>query len=158
MESQQPSASVHDLLMIFRDALIALVPSMNRAMIPWREGESYDDWDLITEALYRSIVVGSCEDLLEHSRPIARYGFMIPDYLAHSFIAVSLPRNGPTPAAFVRFATLEVPFDMVRVRTLAPAGYTVTSTLDVPADGVSFSLFANRDGRFTKAEHVPKLV
>ena len=62
--------SVTDLLEIFHDSLVALVPQMQRARIGWRNGVAYDDWDEIAETLFGKIVVASLQWSLPEETPI----------------------------------------------------------------------------------------
>ncbi len=55
------AASVDDLIRLFGDAIRALVPIVERAHMAWKAPDSYDDWDRICEAVYRSTVIGSIE-------------------------------------------------------------------------------------------------
>ena len=52
--------SVKELLYIFRGALIAIIPWVEKAKIKWKEEEEiYDEWGNITVALYENIVCSS---------------------------------------------------------------------------------------------------
>lgn len=54
--SEKWNTSVTELIMVFRGALISIIPWLERAKIYWKNGESYDDWDNIVNALYENIV------------------------------------------------------------------------------------------------------
>src|SRR3954466_740972 len=51
--------TVDQLLLVFRDALRALVPHVEKVRIEWRDGSAYDDWDAIAQTLYERMVVSS---------------------------------------------------------------------------------------------------
>ncbi len=61
------ATSIDDLLRTFRDGLIAMIPIAERACIIWKEPDAYDDWDMISQALYRAIVITSIEWANERS-------------------------------------------------------------------------------------------
>jgi len=69
--------SVEEILLIFRDGMLALTPIMDRAHISYIENQQYDDYDDITEALYRQIVINSIKHSFEVSQnvEIPAYGF-----------------------------------------------------------------------------------
>ena len=50
------TTSVDELIRLFGDAIRALIPIAERARMQWKAPDSYDDWDHICEAIYRSIV------------------------------------------------------------------------------------------------------
>src|SRR5947209_1121998 len=69
--------TVDQLMLVFRDALRALVPHVEKAKIEWRDGSAYDDWDEIAQTLYEKIVVAS----LLWARPEdERERWQLPDY------------------------------------------------------------------------------
>jgi hypothetical protein len=58
------NTSVAETVRVAQGALRALVPIVEKAQMPWREPNNYDDWDLIASAMLRSIVIMSAEKLL----------------------------------------------------------------------------------------------
>jgi len=83
--------TVSGLVLIFRDALAALVPHMERAKLPWREGEAYDEWDEISEVIFDKIVAQSLRCALGpegESLRLPRYDMVYDNYRDFSFIAV----------------------------------------------------------------------
>jgi hypothetical protein len=51
--------TVDEMIQIFRQALIDLIPTFERARITWRGDQTYDDFERIPEALWDSIVADS---------------------------------------------------------------------------------------------------
>lgn len=95
---------------MFRNGLEALVPVVEQARIPWKGPEAYDHWDDISEAIYRSIVIGALTfvDESDPFLPIPGYGFWLSSYAPNSFITnVALAEK----TAFVCFETELAPFD-----------------------------------------------
>jgi len=124
---------------------------MERAHIPWREGKAYDDWDEISEALYRSIVTRTIQHSDCYAEPeglnMPGYGFVVPSYVDVSFIEVGVgaPSRGQHKV-FIDFATDKEPFDMVRCVTLDECDYEpAADELRIPVQSVEFK-FAQRIG------------
>lgn len=112
--------SVSDLIAIFREALLALVPQMEKARIPWREGEAYDDWDDIATSLYTSIVARSVQNSLQ-ARPgvdLPPYDLLEESYADSAYIEVIIKAT-QTRFAFVALTTGRDPFDTVRAVPVA---------------------------------------
>jgi hypothetical protein len=105
-----------DLVSALRDALISLTPVLDRCRIPWRAGESYDQWDAIAEALFDAIVVDAIRwsGGLEHDVRFSGYGFEVDAYAVESFVEVLHPSLQPgQTGAFQSFATVVDPMDAV---------------------------------------------
>src|ERR1700754_5073986 len=108
--------TVGQLLLVFRDALRALVPHVERVRIEWRDGSAYDDWDEIAQTLYEKIIVSS----LQWSIPEAdREHCELPDYnTAYASYAgktvITISRASDERLVFHSFATEKHPFDRVR--------------------------------------------
>lgn len=110
--------SVNELVQLFREALVALVPVLEAAHIPWRNQDAYDQWDAISHVLYDKLVaepVAWALDAVGELR-LAPYDTRVDDYSGVSFIEV-LSDDLPADAmgAFFRFATDLQPFDVVDV-------------------------------------------
>lgn len=141
--------SVGALLTTFRQALVALVPAMDQARIPWQDGYAYDDWDDIASALFRNIV----ERSLQHAREVAAltqlpaYGMLLPSYRdCPSIIRCTTAEQPPgLGLVFVSLSTQKEPFDTVTcARTDSEHGQ----------DGVLSVPFAQCDFTYVSAWHV----
>jgi hypothetical protein len=53
------SADITELVGMFREALVALLPVMDKAGIEWRDGRTYDPWENTERTLFDSLI-GSC--------------------------------------------------------------------------------------------------
>ena len=117
----QWGTSVNKIIHIFRDALLALIPIADRARILWREPDNYDDWDLIAQSLFRSIVVMSLEnaDECKALQGTPKYDERISDYSLKSFLSTS---KGSGELAFICFETDSLPFDTALLARLDEAG------------------------------------
>jgi hypothetical protein len=136
--------TVNEAVDIFRDALLAVIPSCERGHIPWRDDESYDDWDLISESLYRAFVVSALLYSNEWKSPqeLPRYGFHVEDYSGLSFLS---PAACPTELAFVCLLTDSSPLDTALFKRLDPAGKAIGEQ-SMPLDRVYFVLSARSAG------------
>ena len=119
------STSVKELLGILQEALTAMVPIAERAHIHWRDGEAYDDWDGIAEALYRNIVVRTVDSALvtPFGDGMPRYDTHYSSYERSRFIVVEgdeIPRN--VVAVFMGFAGVTSDFRLVKWRQLLAEG------------------------------------
>jgi hypothetical protein len=120
--------TVTQLVLVFRDALRALVPHMEKAKIEWQDESAYDDWDEIAQTLYEKIVVASLrwaipEDERERCQ-LPAYNTMYPSYAGKTVIVVNRG-VGPERLVFHSFTTIEEPFDKVRACTVGADGRVV---------------------------------
>lgn len=125
--------TVTDLVLILQGAFRAIVPSLERARIPWREGEAYDDWDAIAEVLFEQVVLRSVRSALPQgdvkSLRFPRYGMLYPDYSEFSFIARRIESGQGPVDVFHSLATDAKPFDRVRFVRLERDGRPVRGDL-----------------------------
>lgn len=108
--------TVDELLLVFRDALRALVPHVERVRIEWRDDSAYDDWDEIAQTLYEKIVVSTLqwsmeEEEREHCK-LPSYNMSYASYAGKTVIVM----NGASDERLVfhSFTTENEPFDKVR--------------------------------------------
>lgn len=107
-------ATVTELVMNFADACRALVLSMDRAAVPWRDGEQYDNWDRVADALFETLVTEPCafQAVGEAGFPklhIARHGFASdPSY--NAWVAM----EGDSAARVIALSSVSKPFDHVQ--------------------------------------------
>lgn len=137
------TTSVDRLVRLFHAALAALIPVVEEARVPWREGEAYDSWDAIASVLYVELVraplawgLNAVDDL-----ELAGYDLALESWRDTSFVAVrhaSLP-PGAT-AVFLRFGTRQEPLDTVVVAVLDPAFAPEGGEEALPFEDVTFVL------------------
>ena len=107
--------TITELLLLFREGLLAVLPIAERAKIPWSDEQAYDDWDVIARGLYEGIVRMSVIHSQECSScEIPRYG-LGPDKNGARYVVVR-SRINPIHGAFVSFSSREGAFSHVRVR------------------------------------------
>jgi len=110
MPAQRWATSVNELVQIFRDGLIALIPMADRAQMRWREPDNYDDWDSIAAAIFESIVLRSLEESSEWEKfnAVPQYNRRTDHYSGSSFLTTV---DEPGAWAFICFETESSPFD-----------------------------------------------
>jgi hypothetical protein len=133
--------SVKALIELFRAALLLLLPTMDKAHIPWREGEAYDDWDEIAEVLYRNIVGRSLQSALggdpDLDTLLPQYNMKISSYSNRYILRIARPvTDGPT--AFIGLSTNKEPFDTVDYVRLDSTGKIIGEILKCSLDEASF--------------------
>lgn len=132
---QMTTVTVTDLILNFADACRRLVPVLDYAGVPWGDGDQYDNWDRIAEALFTSLVTEPCTfQALGKTEPrVVRYGFT-PDADCTAWIAV----EGECVAQFINLSSLATPFD--HVQCAEPVGL-------VPLEGKRFAfVYVTGDG------------
>jgi hypothetical protein len=108
-------ATVTDLVLNFGDACRALLPSLDRARVPWADANQYDNWDRIAEALFESLVAEPCmsqaNDIGLGALQLTKYGFDIAPS-ANAFIRVVAPLADDY--RFIDLVSHDEPFGHVR--------------------------------------------
>jgi hypothetical protein len=124
MPTENWVTSVDELAKIFHAALIALVPIVERAHIPWKEPDNYDDWDAIVETIYASIVSHPVAESSEWKMfgAIPPYDGRIDNYSGKSFLTTA---DKPGARAFICFETEVIPFDVCLFGNLDQSGAVV---------------------------------
>ncbi len=110
--------TVNELIYIFRGALTDIIPWINKAKIKWKEGESYDDWDNISSALYENIICTSLYSEVLDSYPMAKYLYGYDDYVDLDHIRVKDGKQPDKDLAFISFQTNFTPLDSLKVAIL----------------------------------------
>lgn len=148
MAERSWETSVEELVLIFRDALMKLIPELRRARIPVESVPGVDAWDEISEGLFRHIVVEAIraslpEREMEDLR-LPQYEMEYEDYREFSFIEV-VPKSQPGEAcrfAFHSFAIAaqgDVDLSTVRCRAVDERGAIVDNQLlSLPVSQVHF--------------------
>lgn len=140
------TTSVNELIFIFRGALIAIIPWLEKAKIKWKEGEAYDDWDNIAESLYRNVVCSSLTGEIASDYSIAKYNFEYEDYSLIDFIQVRSKNYPDKCFAFVSFQSNSFPLDCVNVVELNEAD-KVLGNMNLKINDLEFNFVKNKKGK-----------
>lgn len=138
--------SVTELLAIFRGALLAVIPWVEKAKIKWKDGEAYDDWDNIVESLYENIVCSSLTSDVILKYGIAKYNFNYDSYDSINFIEVKINNNPEKKYAFVAFQSNSSLLDKVKVAELNKAE-KVVGYVDLSLAELEFVFVKNINGK-----------
>lgn len=127
--------TVNDLVSIFRQGLLDLIPTFGRAEIRWRD-DPYDDFDRIAEALYDSIVRDSVRYSIttRAAFEVARYG-MHDTGRPYSRILVNDANSG---LALLDLATGQEPFDTIECLQVGPDGREIREAGTLSFQGATF--------------------
>lgn len=104
--------SVTDLVLNFAAACRALVPALDYAKVPFRDGEPYDNWDRIAEPLFESLVsepsrFAAAGEGGHGALTVPKYGVLCPPTNSNAWIALA----GSPRKRFVALSTIDTPFD-----------------------------------------------
>ncbi len=147
------------LVGILQQAFQTLVPSLEAAKIPWREGEAYDDWDAIADVLFEQVVVRSIRWSLpadEGERlQTPRYDMIYPDYSAMSFLSLEVESGTSQILVFHSFGTTNRPFDTARLVALGEGGRPMTDRLErMAVEGARFRFLHRQFGELASLDRL----
>jgi hypothetical protein len=135
--------TVGELMQIFRDALVALVPALDRARIGWRSPDASDNWDAIVQVLFDNIVVSA----LQWSLPLKQQErFAVPKYeTTHRFYGyrnfIQVIVDDDRRLVFHSFDSQKDLFDTVRCLLLDENGAVISpEPVSVPFESAAFAL------------------
>jgi len=118
MKEIDTKISIYKILGIFRESLLQLIPKAEELGIPWKEGESYDEWDEICQVLYNNFVKKPIKWTIgkENSRVlIPDYDMLYENYSDFSYIACAMPNKSDKHyLMFHSFISQNGIYDMVR--------------------------------------------
>jgi hypothetical protein len=142
MKQEQPSiwpVTVDELVAIFRAGLMDLIPTFDRAHIPWRGDQTYDDFERVAEALYDSVVRDSLASArgLQGAMGIARYG--LREQRERSRILVNDPS---LKLSLLGLISLNTAFDAIQCVRIDSNGVDIGLAEELPFDGARFLLEA----------------
>lgn len=143
--------TVTSVLLNFRNALLVLLPMVERVEIPWKRVDAYDEWDAITSVLFNKLV----QEVLRWHLPednqadfnLPEYDLLLSTYAGLATLEVVHPSLQPGRWVFHAFGTDNDPFDVVEVRSLSADGRPASEGLKTcPVEGTIF-LLRTRSGQ-----------
>jgi hypothetical protein len=143
-----------ELLGVYRSAVLTLIPVVTRIHMPWKDGESYDDWDVIAESLWKGIVVGAISDALhaERALDLPRYGFSYDVYASQDLLVVDSQSELLVVQQFVLDGSI-VP--RLKVSNVNPADRTTTQRRLVRLEDSRIILLRGEGHGATRIDEVP---
>ena len=140
MTEQVKTFEIKELLSIFRDGLITLIPIAERADIIWSGPDVYDPWEEMSEGLFSGIVTSVMYNLHQFSiESVPKYDFTIPNYRQSSFITCP---NAPGNNAFLSLKSIVSPFDHATLLLLEDDLSSTDEFVDVSFERADFALSA----------------
>ncbi len=147
MDSNQKSrklSGVSALMNLFREAILSLLPVLEKANIKWNQLNEIDLFDDVCESLFQIIVLPKIENYLlnKHntSPPLPKYGFFYKDYSKTSYIEI-LPEKVEYTSGiyvFVIFSSKKEPFDTVVCNVIDEKGNVLKRDVEIPYNEVIF--------------------
>lgn len=147
---------INHLMRNFREALVSLVPAFESIDISWKnEVDQYDDFDEISEALFRNLVVRNISSAINRDALIEKlaYGFIPTRHNINSYIGVRSSVNSLLHGVFLRFATHSSPFDKVVCLTVSNSNTQNSSESIMGIEDVEF-FFVNYENRNNGVQEV----
>jgi hypothetical protein len=138
-------ASVGELFANFREALLAILPIANRAMISAEDETMHRDWEALSQGVFDAFVRGPIESdrgLTVNDLSLARYDIDHEDYANLSWLTADGTK--PHQGVIVRFLSINTPFDTVQVVDLDPTKLRKTTVRTIPVDELT-PCFYRRD-------------
>ncbi|GGO40280.1 hypothetical protein [Deinococcus humi] len=135
--------TVNELITVFRDALIALIPSLEQARIPWRDSEAYDDFDKIARTLFETYVLSA----LRWGLPDPEQHVHVPPWNLHGGsyrgsdwieVVPEAEVRGGHHLALIGFSSRISPYDTVQAQPLDGVGEVQGDSIQLPFDGAQF--------------------
>ncbi len=146
MSKNNWNSSVNELIAIFRGALNAIIPWLEKAKIKWNEEDSYDDWDNIANTLYENIVCSSLIGEVIANYHIAKYNFHYDNYSHIDFILVGSTEYQNTNLAFISFQSILSPLDSIKVAILDNS-YKTVDYITLEEKNIEFKFIRNNNGK-----------
>lgn len=143
-ERQKKASGVTALMNNFRDALLALLPQLQKANITWKQLEDIDIFDGVCESLFQMMVLPKIEAYMNKKHnfvpPLPKYGFFYKDYSKSSYIEV-IPERGEYSGeiyVFVYFKSVNSPFDYVVCNIIDDKGNVLRRDVEISYDDAIF--------------------
>ncbi|MBM2816444.1 MAG: hypothetical protein HW421_3206 [Ignavibacteria bacterium] len=128
----------------FKDALLALIPVFDRCNIKWADDQQFDDFEGISEALFKWIVSFSLENIAVKVCNVVpdmpNYGFFYKDISKLSFIEVisKTEEKHSGMLVFVALKSNDAPFDSVHCNKIDGMGHLIEEDIVIPLEDVNF--------------------
>ena len=138
-----------EIISNFRAALMAMLPVLEKANIPWRNVGMYDDFDGIAESLFEWMVLHKLEnnaiEQFDTVPELAKYGYIYKNYSKKSFIQVIIEKDETFDLYVFNFiSTKDTPFDTMICNIIDFDGNLKDQDVEVPFEGAKFRFQSRR--------------
>jgi hypothetical protein len=164
MERPTWNTTLNELLEVFRSALRAVAPVLERAQIRHQEHLAYDDWDNIAQCLFANIVersVASASQVVAGRQlQFPDYATLYTDYSQSALILVSdAAADVPRPMLFHSFVGREDIFDTaVGVEVESDMRTPKPDRREIPIERARFSVYIRTAAGQTTLEQLTVLL
>ncbi|WP_155856190.1 hypothetical protein [Cellulomonas sp. URHD0024] len=138
-----------DLVAVFRDALIASIPTAERLLLEWGDGRQHRDWERLARTLFDLCVRGPIESdsaRPESEYPLAPYDIDEASYAVASWISATSETTS-SRTALIRLMTDVRPFDIAQVAILDPETLVPIDRALLPFAEVEFAFVRRSKGQ-----------
>ena len=134
--------TISELVLNFKGALFSIIPWLEKSKIPFKEGESYDDWDSIAAVLFKTMIVDSIRfsDLSITNSQFAEYDLHYKSYQGLNFLLCNTETETNNFQVFVSF-NVEDNFETINVCIVDKESLQVCSEGKIPVSDVTFFLY-----------------
>jgi hypothetical protein len=138
-----------EIISNFRAGLMAMLPVLEKANIPWRNVGMYDDFDGIAESLFEWMVLHKLEnnaiEQFDVVPELAKYGYIYKNYSKKSFIQVIIEKDENFDLYVFNFiSTKNAPFDTLICNIIDFDGNLKDQDVEVPFEGTKFRFQSRR--------------
>lgn len=143
-EKIRRTTGVTALIYNFRDALIALLPFLEKGGITWQKLNDLDVFDGVCESLFELLVLLKIEIFMERKHnftpPLPRYGMFYKDYSKSSYIEVLTDKTNSQGRfyTFVMLKSTSNPFDTVLCNLIDESGNVIQRDVELKFADVNF--------------------
>jgi hypothetical protein len=135
--------SINELISIFRESLNSVIPSMEKGKIPWRKGESYDEWDDISHSLYKALIKTNLYKELEKSN-LVNYDGYYENYSKYDYLLVKSKVYLDNSLVFYNFISKNEPHDYLEAMVIDKYENSI-EILELKYENLDFS-FVKKNG------------
>lgn len=117
MEDSNEKMGIDALMRSLQGAIEAVIPWAVKTGLPINDGDSYDDWERIQDALYQGIVCDALYYDAPDGCPLPTYLLQVPSYRDSTFIRVTSSESDQE-YAFIAFSYVENRLEYMEVACL----------------------------------------
>lgn len=143
MGEKGKALTLNDLIKNYREALVALIPIFNESGILWNEEEINDDFEGISESLFKWMVIYKIEQVISEKYNIIptfpQYNYFYKSYTRLSFIEVFTDDQDKNKIyAFLKIKSKNSAFDTVVCNLIDKNGNVLDRDIDIDFNSAKY--------------------
>jgi hypothetical protein len=142
--------AINKLMNLYKDALLSLVPELEKAQVKYTNYEEYEEVESICESLYNLIISIKLEQYVQEKYSVQpnlpKYGFFYRDYKNHDLIEVH-PVDSDVRFIFVMLKSKDAPFDTVLCNQIDNVGNILERDIEFKWENVNFIFKFNTESK-----------